>query len=66
MMNDSKGPTYRWEKVPPIEIDDAGEITFNLDSDAGNGDWICSARLPKKEQEKRFNTPTYRWVLDDQ
>ena len=56
----------RLKRVKPIEKK-RGEIIYNLDSDAGNADWIRTARLLKagktEEAKKLFNTPMYE--LDD-
>jgi len=55
------------KRVKPIEKK-KGEIIYNLDSDAGNADWIRTTRLLKagktQEANKLFNTPMY--YLDDE
>ena len=52
------------KRVKPIEKNKKGEIIYNLDSDAGNADWIRTARLLKagkiEEAKKLFNTPMYK------
>ncbi len=56
------------KKVEPIEYNKDGSIkVINLAADAGNADWIRTARLLKEgkteEAKKLFNTPMYE--LDD-
>lgn len=51
------------KRVKPIEKNKKGEIIYNLDSDAGNADWIRAARLKKagklEELKKLHDTPMY-------
>ena len=44
--------------LAPFEIDE-DDITLNLDCTLANEDWIRTARLSKKEQEKRDNIIMY-------
>jgi hypothetical protein len=57
------------KKVKPIIKHKDGSIEYNLDSDAGNADWIRTARLLKagktEEAKKLFNTPMY-YLEDDE
>jgi hypothetical protein len=59
------GKKYKLKKVEAITKDKDGVITFNLNADLGNADWIRTARLPKAGQEKRFNTPMYKVIEED-
>jgi hypothetical protein len=57
------------KKVKPIIKHKDGSIEFNLAADAGNADWIRTARLLKagkiEEAKKLFNTPMY-YLEDDE
>ena len=57
------------KRVKPIEKNKNGEIIYNLASDAGNADWIRTARLLKagktEEAKKLFNTPMYYLTNDE-
>lgn len=58
-----------FKQVKPIEKNKKGEIIYNLASDAGNADWIRTARLLKagktEEAKKLFDTPMY-YLTDDE
>ena len=51
------------KRVKPIEKNKKGEINYNLDSDAGNADWLRARRLLKAGKtdkvKKLFDTPMY-------
>ena len=57
------------KRVKPIEKNKKGEIIFNLAADAGNADWIRTARLLKagktEEAKELFNTPMYYYESDE-
>ena len=54
----------RMKRVKPIEKNKKGDIVINLDSDAGNADWLRAARLLKKGKtealKKLHDTPMYK------
>jgi len=41
--------------VKTVEMDDQGEVTFNLASTAANNDWIRAARLKKWGKKKQLD-----------
>jgi hypothetical protein len=51
--------------IDPIEVDEEGNVVFNLSADAANADWIRAARLVEKgkteELEELSTTPVYRY-----
>ena len=51
------------KRVKEVEVNEDGEITFNLSARASNADWIRAARLLKAgkldEYKRLENTPMY-------
>ena len=51
------------KRVKDVEVNEDGEITFNLSARASNADWIRAARLLKAgkldEYKRLENTPMY-------
>ena len=63
------------KKIKPVETDEDGNITFNLNSDAANDDWIRAGRLHEKamagdqeaaaELKKLEETPMVFYTFDE-
>ena len=48
------------KRVKPIEKNKKGEVVINLDSDAGNADWLSASRLNKEALKELHDTPMYK------